>query len=189
MGSRSGMTGPLAAFAPGFGSELMARGYRPGSTAALLELTADVSAWLAEQGLTAGDLTEARIGLLMSELRAAGRSRLSSSRALSPLLEYLRERGVVPPPRPAVAVTATEMMIERYSSYLLVRRGLARSTVRNYLGVAREFFSWRETSFGGLCLERLDAAAVSEFVLQQAARSCVGSAKCTVTRLRAVVAG
>jgi hypothetical protein len=143
------MTGPLAAFAPGFASELMARGYRPGSTAALLELTADVSAWLAAQGLTAGDLTEARIGLLMSELRAKGRSRLISSRALSPLLEYLRELGVVPPSRPAMAVTATEMMIERYSSYLFVRRGLARSTVRNYLGVAREFFSWRPMKVKG----------------------------------------
>src|SRR6202035_3501968 len=76
---------------------------------------------------------------------------------------------------------------ERYSSYLLVRRGLARSTVRNYVGVAREFFSWREMTMGGLCLERLDAVAVSEFVLQQAARSCVGSAKCMVTRLRALL--
>lgn len=47
MGSSFGMTGPLAAFAPGFAVELVARGYRSGSTAALLELTADVSAWLA----------------------------------------------------------------------------------------------------------------------------------------------
>jgi integrase/recombinase XerD len=182
-----GMAGPLAVFAPGFGSELMARGYRPGSAAVLLELMRDASEWLEGRGLAAGDLTDARAELLMSELRAAGRSRLISSRALSPLLGYLRGLGVVPPPRPAVPVTASEMMIERYSSYLLVRRGLARSTVRNYVGVAREFFSWREMTVGGLCLERLDAAAVSEFVLQQASRSCVGSAKCMVTRLRALL--
>jgi integrase/recombinase XerD len=99
----------------------------------------------------------------------------------------LRGLGVVPPARPVVAVSVAEVMMERYSSYLLVQRGLARSTVRNYVGVAREFFSWREMTAGGLCLERLDGAAVSEFVLQQAARSCVGSAKCMVTRLRALL--
>ena len=187
MGSDSGMTGPLAAFAPGFSSELMARGYRPGSAAALIELMRDASEWLEGRGLAARDLTDARAELVMSELRAAGRSRLISSRALSPLLEYLRGLGVVQSPRPAVPATATEMMIERYSSYLLVRRGLARSTVRNYVGVAREFFSWREMTMGGLWLERLDAAAVSEFVLQGATRSCVGSAKCMVTRLRALL--
>src|SRR6202035_2080623 len=123
----------------------------------------DASEWLEGRGLAAGDLTDDSVEVLMFELRAAGRSRVVSSRALSLLLEYLRGLGVVPPPRPAVAVTASEMTIERYSSYLLVRRGLARSTVRNYVGVAREFFSWREMTMGGLCLERLDAVAVSEF--------------------------
>jgi len=177
----------LAAFAPGFGSELVTRGYRPGSIAALLGLMADVSVWLGGHGLTAGDLTEATVEVVMSELRAAGRSCLISSRALAPLLGYLREVGVVPLAGPAAPVTAAELMIERYSSYLLVQRGLARSTVRNYVGVAREFFSWREMTAGGLCLERLDGAAVSEFVLQQAQRSSVGSAKCMVTRLRALL--
>ena len=187
MGGRSGIAGPLAAFAPGFGSELVTRGYRPGSIAALLGLMADVSVWLGGHGLTAGDLTEATVEVVMSELRAAGRSCLISSRALAPLLGYLREVGVVPLAGPAAPVTAAELMIERYSSYLLVQRGLARSTVRNYVGVAREFFSWREMTAGGLCLERLDGAAVSEFVLQQAQRSSVGSAKCMVTRLRALL--
>ncbi|MGH2803086.1 MAG: site-specific integrase, partial [Thermoleophilaceae bacterium] len=64
---------------------------------------------------------------------------------------------------------------------------LAPSTVRNYVGVASVFLCWRETTTGGLCLETLDAAAVSEFVLGEARRSCVGSAKCMVTRLRALL--
>jgi integrase len=57
-------------------------------------------------------------------------------------------------------------------------------TVRNYVGVARAFLSWRETTEGGLHLERLDATAVSAFVLGEAQRSSIGSAKCVVTRLR-----
>ncbi|HSS54458.1 MAG TPA: site-specific integrase [Gaiellales bacterium] len=147
---------------------------------------ADVSGWLAARGLGVGDLSEGLAERVMAERRGA-RSRLFSPRALLPLLEYLRGLGVAPLPQPSVSVTAVEAMIGRYSSYLLERRCLARSTVRNYLGVARVFLSWREGTMGGLCLERLDAAVVSEFVLEQARRSCVGSAKCMVTRLRALL--
>jgi integrase/recombinase XerD len=187
VGDESGMAGPLAAFAPGFGSELVARGYRPGSTTAQLQLMADVSEWLACRDLEAADLTGEVVERLMAERRASGRSRLLSSRALSPLLEYLRGLGVVPSAQPVVPLTAVEAVVERYSSYLLDRRGLAPSTVRNYVGVARVFLAWREQSAGGRGLAGLDAAAVSVFVLQEARRSCVGSAKCMVTRLRALL--
>jgi integrase/recombinase XerD len=179
-GSGLGMAGPLAAFAPGFGSELVARGYRPGSAASQLQLMADASGWLAAHGLEAGDLTEALVERLMAERRTSGRSRLLSSRALSPLVEYLRGLGVVRPAVAGVASTPSEELVGRYSAYLLERRGLAPSTVRNYVGVARVFLAWRERTVGGLELDRLDAAAVSEFVLAESRRSCVGSAKCMV---------
>ncbi len=183
MSSGSGVAGPLAVFAPGFGLELVARGYRPGSAAAQLRLMADASGWLAARGLGPGDLTEGLVEQLMDERRRSGSSRLFSPRALLPLLEYLRGLGVAPP---AVSVVATpiEELVERYSAYLLQQRGLALSTVRNYVGVARVFLAWREAAVGGLDLERLDAAAVTQFVLAESQRSCVGSAKCMVTRLR-----
>ncbi|MDQ6805681.1 MAG: hypothetical protein M3065_12100, partial [Actinomycetota bacterium] len=95
--------------------------------------------------------------------------------------------GVAPLPWPTASVTASEVLIERYSLYLLERRGLTSSTVRNYVGVAREFLAWRENTIGELGLGTLDSAAVTEFVLAQAQRSCVGSAKCMVTRLRALL--
>jgi integrase/recombinase XerD len=182
-----GVAGPLVAFAPGFRAELVRRGYRPGSAADQLRLMAYASGWLAVHGLQAGDLTEVRVAQLMSERRAAGRWRLLSPRAMFPLLEYLRGSGVVPAAMPAVPLTPSEVLIDRYSSYLLERRSLAPSSVRNYVGVARVFLSWRETVADGLWLEGLDAAAVSEFVLGEAQRSSVGSAKCMVTRLRALL--
>jgi integrase len=177
----------LAAFVPGFGLELVRRGYRPGSAVAQLELMADASGWLAARGLGPGDLTEGLVERLMAERRASGRPRLFSSRALLPLLEYLRGLGVVPPAVPAAPSTPAELLIERYSVYLLTRRGVAPSTVRNYVGVARTFFSDREQVGGRLALIDLDAAAVSEFVLRESRRSSVGSAKCMVTRLRALL--
>ena len=182
-----GMAGPLAAFAPGFSAELVRQGYRPGSAAAQLRLMAHASEWLAGHGLQAGDLTEAPLERLMAERRASRYSRLLTARAMLPLLSYLRGLGVVPPAVPAAPLTVSEAVIERYSMYLLERRGLAPSSVRNYVGVARVFLSWRETAAGGLALLELDGAAVSEFVLVQARRSSVGSAKCMVTRLRSLL--
>ena len=179
--------GPLARFAPGFSAELARRGYRPGSAAEQLRLMAHASRWLAGHGLQAGDLTEVRMEQLMAERRAAGRSRLLSARAMGPLLAYLRGLGVVPVGVPAALLTPNEALLERYSAYLLERRGLAPSSVRNYVGVARVFLSWRETAAGRLWREGLDGAAVSEFVLGEARRSSVGSAKCMVTRLRALL--
>ena len=183
------MVGPLREFAPGFAAELVARGYRPRSAAAQMALMADVSAWLADRGLEAGDLSEARVDRLMAQRRASSPTTLLSPRAMVPLLEYLRSVGAIAaaPAVTVAATTAAEELVERYSAYLVDRRGLARSTVRNYVWVARVFLAWRETTTGALELERLDAAAVSEFVLEQASRSCVGTAKCTVTRLRVLL--
>jgi integrase len=166
---------------------LVEQGYRPGSAVAQLQLMSFVSRWLAARGLGPGDLTEALVERLMAARRASGCSRLLSSGAMRPLLGYLRGLGVVPPVVALVPSTGAEELVERYSAYLLGRRGLAPSTVRNYVGVARVFLAWREATPGGLCLEGLDAAIVSEFVLAEARRSCVGSAKCMVTRLRALL--
>jgi integrase/recombinase XerD len=187
--SRSGVrvAGPLAAFAQGFVEDLVARGYRPGPAADLSRLMADVSRWLAERGLAAGDLTVVAAERFAAERRASGRSRLRSTRALTPLLSYLRDLGVAPPAASAAPSTASEVLIARYSMYLLERRGLAPSSVRNYVGVARVFLADRERVRGEPALTEMDGSAISEFVLRESRRSSVGSAKCMVTRLRALL--
>jgi site-specific recombinase XerD len=181
------MVGPLASFAAGFAAELVERGYQPNSAAEQLLLMGHVSAWLAAHDLGPGGLTDVVAREVMAARRASGRVNLISPRALVPLLEHLRTLGVVPVSQPARAATTVEVIVERYASYLRERRGVARSTVRNYVGVARAFLSWLETTTGELALEALDAAAVSAFVLTEAQRSSVGSAKCVVTRLRVLL--
>lgn len=185
--SRVRVAGPLAAFAPAFVEDLVARGYRPGSAADHLQLMADVSRWLAERGLGVGDLSASVAERFAADRRAAGRARFVSPRALIPLLGYLRELGVLPVEEIAAPLTAGESLIERYSLYLLERRGLTPSTVRNYVGVACVFLSWRESAMGALELAALDGPAVIEFVRGESQRSSVGSAKCMVTRLRALL--
>lgn len=189
MSGRSGVriVGPLAALAPGLGESLVRWGYRPGSVADQLRLMADVSRWLAERGVEAGDLTVAAAEQFSAERRSAGRARLVSARALRPLLAYLREQGIALVPVASAPTTASEALLERYASYLRVRRGVSASNVRNYVWVARVFLSWRQRTVGKLELERLDAAAVSGFVLEETGRLSVGSAKCMVTRLRVLL--
>ena len=179
--------GPLAGFAAGFGRQLERRGYRPGAVADHLWLLVDLSRWLAERGLGASDLTAACLERFSAERRASGRLRLRSVGALRPLVEYLRGVGVAPAPVVVTALTAADEVVERYSAYLLERRGLSRSTVRNYVGVARVFFSWREATAGTLALGALAGDAVIAFVLDESRRCSVGSAKCMVTRLRALL--
>lgn len=181
------VAGPLAPFVSGFGVELVRQGYRQDSAAEQLRLMAHASAWLAERGLQAGDLTAVRVEQFSAERRAAGRARLVSARALRPLLAYLREQGIAPVPVAPAPTTASEALLERYASYLRVRRGVSASNVRNYVWVARVFLSWRQRTVGRLELERLDAAAVSGFVLEETGRLSVGSAKCMVTRLRVLL--
>ena len=178
------ISGPLAEFAPGFGEYLERRGYRPGAVAAQLWLLVDMSRWLAECRLGAVDLTAVRVEQFSARRRAAGRARLFSPRAVDPLLEYLRGLGVVPVAVKAVPVTLVDALLERYHGYLVDRRGLSPSTVRNYAWVARGFLSWRETATGTLSLGELDSAAVIAFVLGESQRCSVGSAQCVVTRLR-----
>lgn len=187
MSRRSEMVGPLASFAPGFAVELVARGYRSRTAAEQLLLMGHVSAWLAENDLGPDDLTPAISEEVMAARRASGRVHLISPQALVPLLEYLRTLGVVPVAQSTEPVTTVEVIVERYASYLRERRRVAPSTVRNYVGVACAFLSWLEATTGELDLKRLDAAAVSAFVLAEAQRSSVGSAKCVVTRLRVLL--
>ncbi len=184
--SRVVVSGPLSVYASGFGEELARRGYRSGAVKQL-QLMAHVSRWLAARGLEADDLTTVRVDEFVAERRASGLAHLVSARALSTLLEYLRGLGIAPAAKVAAPVTAVDRLVERYSAYLVERRGLAPSSVRNYVGVARVFCADRERVRGELALDQLDGAAVSEFVLREAVRCSVGSAKCMVTRLRVLL--
>jgi integrase/recombinase XerD len=127
----------LAPFASGFAAELVARGYQPRPAAEQLLLMGHVSAWLAAHDLGPGDLTEPLADEVMEARRASGRVHLISARALVPLLDYLRMLGVVPVSRPPGAVTAAEVIVERYAWYLRERRSVAPSTVRNTMWASR----------------------------------------------------
>jgi hypothetical protein len=97
--SRVRVAGPLEPFAVGFAGELGVQGYRPQGVEHQLRLMAHLSRWLAEENLEVAGLTGTVVGRFMVARRAAGYKGWCSSRALEPLLGYLRALGQAPPPR------------------------------------------------------------------------------------------
>ena len=79
-----------------------------------------------------------------------------------------------------------EVLLAGYRTYLVEERGLAASTVRNYLDVARPFVSARWAS-GRADLSGLTAAEVGEFVLAGCRTRAVGSATIFVVGMRALL--
>ena len=173
--------GPLAPWAAGFEDWLVARGFSRWTVRQRLCLFAVLSGWLEREGLGAGELTEARAGLFVAARRRAGLRSWVSPRCVALPLVYLREVGAVPPPVPVVADGPVEVLLEGYREYLLVERGLARSTVVRYECLARVFLEQRPV---GLELERLTAADVSAFLARECPRRSVGGARKLVESLR-----
>ena len=155
------VVGPLAPYADGFRAVLAERGYAPSSAAGQLQLMAHLSRWLDRRGLAGHGLGPVVVEQFLSDRRTAGYGQWLSTRGMGPLLEYLRQAGVAPAP-PAVVETRMQMLLAAYRVYLVEERGLAASTVRNYLSVAQQLASYRGASdqadLGGVT-----AAEVSEF--------------------------
>ena len=180
------VSGPLAPYADGFRTVLAERGYTPSSAAGQLQLMAHLSRWLVERGLGGQDLTPAEVEGFLQARRAVGSRQWLSSRGMSPLLGYLREVGFAASGSPVVASTPMEILLADYRDYLVSERGLAASTVRNYVDVARRFVldrsAWGRTDLGGLT-----AAEVSEFVLANCRVRSTGSATLLVVGTRALL--
>jgi integrase/recombinase XerD len=181
--SRVRVTGPLEPYAAGYASELARMGYTRHSTAHQLWVFAHLSRWLAAKGHELAELTPAMGDAFLAARRAAGYTLWLSPKALKPLMQYLRELGVAPP-EPVVPSSPTEAMLVRFGEYLASERGLAQSSVNEYVYMVRPFLRTREGRTGALELMDLGAADITAFVVANAPGRCVGSAKLMATALR-----
>jgi site-specific recombinase XerD len=178
----------LAAFADGFGAELERLGYSRFTAEAQLQLMAHVSVWLENHGLGAQQLTAARVEEYLVYRRASGRVHRLSTRALAPLLAYLRGLGVAPPATAPPALTASDRLLVEFGEHLLGDRGLAARTVEGYRRVAQVFLAGRcSLAHDDLRLGRLTSADVSAFMLEQSACRSIGSLGNVITSLRALL--
>lgn len=175
------VAGPLAGYAPGFCEELAAQGFTDWSAEAQLRLMAHVSGWLADQGLEATSFTSEQVDEFVATRRQQGYTRRLTSRALTPLLDHLRTVGAVPLSRP-IERTDVETLVDRFSRYLLIERGLTDGTVGLYAGVASRFLA--ERAWSDQDLDGLEPGDISQFVLRESQQRSVASAKNLVTGLR-----
>jgi hypothetical protein len=127
----------LGPYSDGFRTELAARGYEPSSAAGQLQVMAHLSRWLVDRGLDEHALTSRVVEEFLRARRVAGYRQWLSARGMAPLLDHLRDVGIAPVCSPAVADSAVEVLLVAYRAYLVEERGLAASTVRNYVDVAR----------------------------------------------------
>jgi site-specific recombinase XerD len=91
--------------------------------------------------------------------------------------KYLSEIGVLSVLGTPSAAGPVDRLVEGYRRYLTVERGLARTTIAGYECIARVFLEDRERRRGGLELDRLSAADVSEFLAVECQRQSVGGAR------------
>jgi site-specific recombinase XerD len=182
---RGHVNGALAAQAEGFRAELLAQGYTEGSGARLVHLMAHLSRWMDDVGVSAAELVSPLIEQFAAARRAEGYAGWRTSRALVPLLTYLRGIGVVPNEASPGALGEFEELLERYEVYLVAERNLAAASKRSYLAVARCFFDWLARTGGNV--SSLNAASVSAYVAEECARRAPGSATATTTGMRALL--
>ncbi len=186
--SRIQVSGPLEAFAAGFASELSRQGYTPRSAGFHMHLMAQLSRWLAGEGRDARGLCAAEVERFLGARRAAGYTHHRTGKAMRPILGYLRELGVTPPPPSSAPHGPVEVALDRYRHYLTVERGLGRPTARGYVDAVRPFLQGRVSPDGvELDLARLTAADVTAFVVARCPHQARGPAKLTVTALRSLL--
>ena len=143
--------GPLADDINGFAPWLAGEGYSRSTARDKLQLTADLSLWLAEQGLAIDAVNEQRVAAFLH----ARKPRRGDPASGQQLLAYLRKRGRVPaalcgPP----ADSALERIARTYQRFLIEQRAVSPATVKNYLPIVRAFlgdrFGYREIDLASL---------------------------------------
>lgn len=186
--SRVRVAGPLSTFAAGFADHLTRQGYQPSTARRQMWLLNRLSGWLAGETLGVDELRTNEVERFLRDLRVASYAFPLSSRAMQPILDYLRGLGVAPPHSSCPPRCAIEVFLERYRSYLAVERGVRDASACRYIGLARTFLRTRLLPDGlGLDLRRLTAADLVSFVVTKCPHQSHGTAKLTVSALRSLL--
>ena len=174
--------GPLGKHVEGFVESLRSAGYEPSSIEAKVLIMAQLGQWLTRRGLGDRDLDEDRVAEFRRLRRHRSRSR-GVRAALLQLLRYLRTSGALPPAVAAVKRGPVALIEQHYATYLREERGLAHTTLINYVALVDRFLLDRFGK-GPVQLRRLAARDLTRFVLRRAHTMSPGRAKLLVTALR-----
>jgi integrase/recombinase XerD len=182
---RVAVVGPLLGHVACYAATLEARGYSARTIDDSVRLVAQLSRWLASQGLEASDLRPVVLEWFLRTRRESG-YRTRSQLAYAPLFKHLRQVGVLSELYSAERHSASDSLLDAYQCYLVRERGLAPTTVRTYLASATGFLA-RRLEPDGTSLERLTPRDVTDAVLAECHRRKPGAAKRWLTELRSLL--
>ena len=176
--------GPLAGVAEGFAERLRCLGYKRRAAERQVALLAHLSCWMEKAGTCPRELSAAGVAEFLAERRRLGYARLVTDEGMGVLLGYLREMGALPAAGRPEPSGPLDVVMGRYTRFLLLERGLRDRTVEHYEMAARLFARAvgveEEADLG-----RLSAADVSRFVVGACARPVKMSPRELVSALRA----
>jgi integrase/recombinase XerD len=141
--ARVRVSGPLVSHVAGFAAELTQQGYTDLSLANQLRLVADFSRWLDHVGMELQELTAE----LVEQFRAKRRRTHTAGWSLTPVLQYLRAVGAVPPSPPSEP--HRDELLRRYETYLVDERALSASVRASYVAVASKFLDGKQAQLSG----------------------------------------
>jgi site-specific recombinase XerD len=177
--------GRLGPHVEGYRAWLAQQGYTPDTIRNMLKDLGQVGLWLSTEGLEAGELNENRMAAFLSARRAAGHRKIPGTRAMGPLLSYLRETGIAPEAQPSLTPLAG--LLGQYRSWMVKERGLAPTTVLRYENTARRFLQEQSSTGDAFAPAALTGADINAFLLRECGRVSSGSAKGRVAELRSVL--
>ena len=176
--------GPLGPAVDALVTLLEEQGYCPNHIAIHVRAAAAVSCWLERQESGAAALTPEGLERYARFRQRRGQLHHGEAAALRKLLAFLRARGVAPAAAPAPPQSVLQQVAAAFEQYLVRERGLARTTVRNYLPIVGQFLP-ECFGRGPLRFAALTPADITRFVQRHAREGSVGRARLLVTRLRA----
>lgn len=172
--------GPLASYLDAYLKHIEHQGFLPSSVPIQIYGIARFSNWLQARQLGAHQVDEAMVERFLKRDPATIHS--GESAPLRRLLAILREIGLAPakPPEPR---NGQQRFLDEYRRYLLQERGLAKTSMVNYVPFAEQLLSDR---FGQSAMDpsELTAQDVTKFLQDRARQLSPGRAKLLVTALR-----
>jgi site-specific recombinase XerD len=172
--------GPLAPHLDAYLKHIQQEGFLPSSAPMQMYAIARFSNWLHDRRLDLHQVNEATVERFLQ--RDPGIIHSGEAAPLHRLLAILRKIEVTPA-KPPAPVNCRQRFVDEYRHYLLQERGLAKTSLLNYVPFAEQLLTDR-FSESALNLSELTAQDVTKFLQDRARQLCPGRAKLLVTALR-----
>jgi integrase/recombinase XerD len=174
--------GPLAEAAETFAQVLWGRGYSGRTVDSQMRMLRDLSGWLEDREIALSALDEDVVETYVSQRRLRTPI-LRSPRGMAPLLNFLRDHRLVPPPLPKVVTDGPARMLAEFKEYLLMVRELSKATAASYCSQVRSLvWSVGQEEWASLTSERVRA-----FIDERAAAQKPRSVQVRINAVRALL--